>query len=249
MGRVVAIDGPSGAGKSTISRLIAEKLGFQFLDTGALYRATALHLRRNGLHENSANDEIEKALEGLSVTFKNNRVFIREASLKDSNKSADTNIKKENSTSSFVADNSSLLLGEDVSDAIRTTEAGHYASVFSARKAVRDFLLDLQRDAAVYNDIVVEGRDMTTVVFPDAWKKFFLDASEESRAKRRCTQLKEKGMDITIEEALKDVRERDIRDRSRDIAPLKRADDAIYIDTTDMSLNAVVDKAMKALLE
>ncbi len=248
MNRVIAIDGPSGAGKSTISKLIAEKLGFQFLDTGALYRATALHLRRKGLHENSADDEIEKALEGLSVIFKDNRVFIRDPSLKDSNKSAVTSIKKENSTSSLlVTDNSSLLLGEDVSDAIRTTEAGHYASVFSARKAVRDFLLDLQRDAAVHNDIVAEGRDMTTVVFPDAWKKFFLDASEEGRAKRRCLQLKEKGMDITMEEALKDVRERDIRDQSRDIAPLKRADDAIYIDTTDLDLEDVLKKALEVI--
>lgn len=216
MGRVIAIDGPSGAGKSSISRLVAERLGFQFLDTGALYRATALYLRRRGLKENSSNEEIANALKGVQIVFISGKVFLN---------------------------------SEDVSEEIRTPEAGHYASVFSARKAVRDFLLDLQRDAAVHNDIVAEGRDMTTVVFPNAWKKFFLDASEEGRAKRRCLQLKEKGIDITMEEALKDVRERDIRDCSRDIAPLKRADDAIYIDTTDMSLNAVVDKVLKDLLE
>jgi cytidylate kinase len=216
MGKVIAIDGPSGAGKSSISRLVAERLGFQFLDTGALYRATALYLRRRGLKEDSSDEEIANALKGVQIVFIDEKVFLN---------------------------------SEDVSEEIRTTEAGHYASVFSARKAVRDFLLNLQRDAAVHNDIVAEGRDMTTVVFPNAWKKIFLDASEEGRAKRRCLQLKEKGMDITMEEALKDVRERDIRDRSRDIAPLKRTDDAIYIDTTDMSLNAVVDKVLETLLE
>jgi cytidylate kinase len=227
MGRVIAIDGPSGAGKSTISKLVAERLGFQFLDTGALYRATALHLRRKGLKEDSSDEEIANALKGVEIVFIDGKVFLKDASC--------------------ITHHASRSYGEDVSEAIRTTEAGHYASVFSARKAVRDFLLDLQRDAAVHNDIVAEGRDMTTVVFPNAWKKFFLNASEEGRAKRRCLQLKEKGMDITMEEALKDVRERDIRDRSRDIAPLKRTDDAIYIDTTDMSLNAVVDKVLENL--
>jgi len=229
MGKVIAIDGPSGSGKSTISRLIAERLGFQFLDTGALYRATALHLRRRGLKENSSDEEIANALKGVEIVFINGKVFLKDASR--------------------ITHHALRSYGEDVSEEIRTTEAGHYASVFSAKKAVRDFLLDLQRDASVYNDIVAEGRDMTTVVFPNAWKKFFLDASEEGRARRRYLQLKEKGMDITMEEALRDVQERDKRDCSRDIAPLKRADDAIYIDTTDMSLNAVVDKVLKALLE
>jgi len=214
MGRVIAIDGPSGAGKSTISRLVAERLGFQFLDTGALYRATALHLRRKAIEPESHDIEILDALNGVTINFKNGRVFLN---------------------------------GEDVSEEIRTTEAGHYASVFSAKKAVRDFLLQIQRDAAIENDIVAEGRDMTTVVFPSAWKKFFLDASEEGRAKRRYLQLKEKGMGITMEEALRDVQERDKRDSSRDIAPLKRADDAIYIDTTDLNLEDVLKKVLEAI--
>ncbi len=228
MGKVIAIDGPSGAGKSTVSRLIAERLGFQFLDTGALYRAAALHLRRKGLDENSADEDIKRALNGISVFFKEGRVYLKE-------------------NSELRTSNSELYPGEDVSDAIRTTEAGHYASVFSARKAVRDFLLQTQRDAAVNNDIVAEGRDMTTVVFPDAWKKFFLDASEQGRAKRRYLQLKEKGIEITMEEALRDVRERDERDSKRDIAPLKKADDAVCIDTTDLSLNEVIEKILKAI--
>jgi cytidylate kinase len=214
MGKVIAIDGPSGAGKSTISRLIAEKLGFQFLDTGALYRATALHLRRKAIEPESHDIEILAALNGVTINFKNGSVFLN---------------------------------GEDVSEEIRTTEAGHYASVFSAKKAVRDFLLQIQRDAAIENDIVAEGRDMTTVVFPSAWKKFFLDASEEGRARRRYLQLKEKGMEITMDEALRDVQERDKRDSSRDLAPLKRADDAIYIDTTDLNLEEVLKKVLEAI--
>ncbi|HAK89831.1 MAG TPA: (d)CMP kinase [Nitrospiraceae bacterium] len=214
MGKVIAIDGPSGAGKSTVSKLIAERLGFEFLDTGALYRAAALHLKRMNMREESPDADISRALHGVVINFKNGRVFLND---------------------------------EDVSDAIRTTEAGHYASVFSAKKAVRDFLLQTQRDAAVHNDIVAEGRDMTTVVFPDAWKKFFLDASEQGRAKRRYLQLKEKGMKITMEEASADVRERDKRDSSRDIAPLKKADDAVCIDTTDLSLNEVIEEVLKAV--
>lgn len=222
MGKVIAIDGPSGAGKSTVSRLVAEKLGFQFLDTGALYRAVALHLRRKGIEADSSDDEILKALHGINVTFINGRVFLKTL-------------------------NSKLDLGEDVSEAIRTTEAGHFASVFSAKKSVRDFLLHVQRGAAIDNDIVAEGRDMTTVVFPNAWKKFYLDASEEGRAKRRYNQLKRKGIEITMEEALRDVRERDLRDSSRDIAPLRRAEDAIYIDTTDLSIDEVVWRVLQSL--
>lgn len=214
MGKVIAIDGPSGSGKSTISKRLAEKLGFQFLDTGALYRAIALHLRSANLTPESSDAEIRRALEGVTVVFNNGKV---------------------------------LLNGRDVSDAIRTTEAGHYASVFSARRTVRDFLLKVQRDAALHDDIVAEGRDMTTVVFPRAWGKFYLDATVEGRAKRRYLQLKEKGTPVTMEEALKDVSERDMRDSRRDIAPLKRADDAIYIDTTSMGLDEVAAAILKAL--
>jgi cytidylate kinase len=216
MKKVIAIDGPSGSGKSTISKRLAEKLGFQFLDTGALYRAIALHLRSANLTPESSDAEISSALEGVTVFFKNGRV---------------------------------LLNGRDVSDAIRTTEAGHYASVFSARQTVRDFLLQVQRDAALHEDIVAEGRDMTTVVFPHAWKKFYLDASEEGRARRRYLQLNEKGTPVTLEEAMKDVSERDMRDSRRDIAPLKRAEDAVYIDTTTMDLDEVAAVILKAVSE
>jgi cytidylate kinase len=214
MGKVIAIDGPSGAGKSTVAKIIAEKLGFQFLDTGALYRAVALYLRTKEINPENRDDEILDILRNVTINFSNDKVFLN---------------------------------GKDVTDQIRTTEIGHYASVFSTRKPVRDFLFNVQRKAARSSDIVAEGRDMTTVVFPDAWKKFYLDASLESRAKRRFLQLRQQGIDISMEEALKDVRERDIRDSSRDIAPLKKADDAIYIDTTDLTLKEVVEKILDAL--
>ncbi len=135
--------------------------------------------------------------------------------------------------------------GEDYSQKIRTPEAGHYASVFSTRGPVREFLLDIQRGFAEEFDLVAEGRDMTTVVFPNAWKKFYLDASEEDRALRRFNQLKELGNPITYEDALRDVRVRDIRDKNREIAPLRIAEDAIYIDTTGITIEAVLDRILK----
>jgi CMP/dCMP kinase len=212
MGRVIAIDGPSGAGKSSVSRLVAKRLGFQYLDTGALYRALALHLIRKGTSPESVEEEIVRAVANAEIMLDRDRVFLN---------------------------------GEDVSDAIRTPEAGHYASVFSAKKVVREHLFKIQKDAGLNSDIVAEGRDMTTVIFPDAYVKIYLDASEEGRAKRRHLQLGASGMSITLEEALRDVRDRDFRDRNRDIAPLRRAEDAIYIDTTDMSLNTVVDAIIR----
>ncbi len=207
MARIVVIDGPSGAGKSTVSRLVAERLGFQYLDTGALYRALALHLVRKGKMPEDSEEAISEAVKDAEIKLEKERVFLN---------------------------------GEDVSDTIRTPEAGHNASVFSAKKPVRDSLLKLQRDAGRYYDVVAEGRDMATVVFPDAGVKIYLDASREGRARRRYSQLAEKGMPITMEEAIRDVRERDFRDSNRELAPLKKADDATYIDSTDMPLEDVV---------
>lgn len=241
MGRVIAIDGPSGAGKSTISRMLAEMLGFEFLDTGALYRAAALHLRREGLDENSTDEDIKDTLNKISVIFKNGRVFL----------TPNSEIRTPDSGTTpplipVLVRRGECGDGEDVSEAIRTTEAGHYASVFSAKKAVREFLLQLQRDAAADREIVAEGRDMTTVVFPYAWKKFYLDASEEGRASRRYLQLREKGIDITLEGALEDVKERDQRDMKREISPLIKAEDAVIIDTTDKSIDEVLNCLMDA---
>lgn len=212
MGKVIAIDGPSGSGKSTISKLIAERLGFTYLDTGALYRTVALKLRRRSLSEDSPDSVIEEVLNKTSLSLRDGFLF---------------------------------LDGEKIGDEIRTTEIGRYSSVFSARKVVRDSLLNIQRDAAADNDIVAEGRDVTTVVFPDAYRKFYLSASEEERAKRRYLQLKRKGISITVEDALRDVKERDERDSQRDISPLKKAEDAVLIDTTDLPIDETVERIMR----
>ncbi len=208
--RVIAIDGPSGAGKSSVAKLLAAAMKFNYLDTGALYRAVALALRRKGIEPEAADAEITRALEGVSVSFRNGAV---------------------------------ILDGEDVSGLIRTTEMGHFSSVFSARPPVRKFLMPVQREAALHHDLVAEGRDMTTVVFPNAWKKIYLDATVESRAMRRFLQLKDTG-GVTLEAATADVVERDRRDSSRDIAPLRRADDAHYIDSSALTLEETVADAI-----
>ena len=214
MGKVIAIDGPSGAGKGTIAKLLAGKLGFSYLDTGALYRAVALALREKGIKPEDSDEKLKNTLSVTDVSFKNGKVSLN---------------------------------GKDVSEEIRTTEMGHYSSVFSARKIVRDFLLDIQRNASLHSDLVAEGRDMTTVVFPNAWKKFYLDASVEDRAKRRYLQMKEKGINITESEAKKDVVERDVRDSGRDIAPLRKADDAVLIDSSSMTIDKVLENIMKVV--
>ena len=212
MGKVVAIDGPSGAGKSTIAKELAKKLGFKYLDTGALYRAVALALREKGISEEDKDEALKAVINNAEIKFKDGSIYLN---------------------------------GRDVSEEIRATEIGHYSSVFSARKVVRDFLLHAQREAAKNDDLVAEGRDMTTVVFPDAWKKFFLDASIEERAKRRYLQLKEQRPDVTEEDARKDVVERDERDSSRAIAPLRKAEDAVLINSSNMSVNEVLDNIIK----
>lgn len=215
MKRVIAIDGPSGAGKSSVAKRIAREMGFDYLDTGALYRAVAVALTRNKISTEAPDEEIKSALKGIAVLFKDGKVF---------------------------------LDCEDVSTLIRTPEMGHYSSVYSARGPVRDSLLPLQREAAMHGDLVAEGRDMTTVVFPDAWRKFYLDATVEARALRRYLQLKAVGNEtLTMDNATSDVAERDKRDSSRDIAPLRRADDAHYIDSSFLSLDQTVDAMLKII--
>lgn len=211
MGRVIAIDGPSGAGKSTLAKRVAAATGFDYLDTGALYRATALGLVRAGLTQESSDDDISDALKRMDVEFAGGRA---------------------------------VLNGEDVSDLIRTTEAGHYSSVFSARRPVRDFLMPVQQRAAENADLVTEGRDMGTVVFPGAWRKFYLVATVEARAGRRFTQLAETPNAVSMQEAMRDVVERDMRDSSRDIAPLSKALDAMEIDSSNLSVQEVFERIM-----
>jgi cytidylate kinase len=137
-----------------------------------------------------------------------------------------------------------FLNGLDVSEDIRSTEIDHYSSVFSARKLVRDFLLDAQRDAALNSDLVVEGRDTTTVVFPEARKKIYLDASVEERAKRRYLQYKGKNIDISMDESIRSIINRDLRDASRGIAPLKKASDALALDSSNLSIELVIKKIL-----
>ena len=214
MGKVIAIDGPSGAGKSTIARMLAGRLGFTYLDTGALYRAVALLFLQKGITP----DDDDKALE---VTLCHAEIRFEEGKI--------------------------MLNGRDVSSEIRTPEVGHYSSVFSARRVVRDFLLDVQRRASSDNDLVVEGRDTTTVVFPEAYRKFYMDASMEERTWRRHRQLEEMGIHATLAEAEKDVRERDERDQGRNIAPLTRAKDAIIIETTGKGIEQILDALMEVV--
>ncbi len=211
MKKVVAIDGPSGSGKTTIAKLTAQELGFNYLDTGALYRAVALALRAFMIEPDDGDDRFRDVLSRTFVRFKNGRIFLND---------------------------------RDVSEEIRSKEMDHYSSVFSARKIVRDFLLDAQRQAAYNNDLVVEGRDTTTVVFPNAGKKIFLDASVEERAMRRYNQFKEKGNGISLDEARRNIIDRDKRDAGRDIAPLKVATDALFIDSSDLSVEQVKKKIL-----
>ena len=206
MRRVVAIDGPSGSGKTTIAKLIAQELGYSYLDTGALYRAVAFSLRNNMIEPHDSDDRLRVVLSSTVVIFRNGRV---------------------------------LLNDDDVTDGIRSKDIDHYSSVFSARKIVRDFLLGSQRDAASHHDLVVEGRDTTTVVFPDAKKKIFLDASLEERARRRYLQYRDKGIEINMADAMNTIAERDRRDAGRDLAPLVKAPDALLIDSSKLSIEAV----------
>jgi CMP/dCMP kinase len=208
MRRVIAIDGPSGAGKSTVARLLADRLGFSYLDTGALYRAVAFLFRERGISPEDDDKRLSEVLAMSGIRCNGSRISV------DS---------------------------RDISEEIRTPEIGHYSSVFSARKVVRDFLLDVQRNAPLHSDLVAEGRDTTTVVFPGAWKKFYLEGSQEERTKRRYMQLKGEGITASESDAASDIAERDIRDSTRAIAPLLKAKDAIIVDTTGKTVDEVLE--------
>jgi len=220
MNIAIAIDGPAGAGKSTIAKLAAKELSFIYVDTGALYRAIGLCAYRNNIGSKDA-DAIIKMIKDIRVEL----AF---------------NDKKEQVV---------LLNGEDVSGLIRTPEISMYASDVSAIPAVRAFLLDLQRNMAKTNNDIMDGRDIGTVVLPDAQIKIFLTASPEVRAKRRYDELIEKGMDVKYEDVLSDVITRDYNDSHRDVAPLRPADDSILVDTSDLDLDASIDKLLSIIKE
>jgi cytidylate kinase len=208
---IVTIDGPSGAGKSTISRGLAAKLHFTYLDTGAMYRAVGLALARQGI-ELDDTDALKKCLAGIELTLVPN---------------GDDDVRV-------------VVNGEDVSQAIRTPEMGLVASRVSAHPLVREKLTALQRQLGEKGSIVAEGRDMGTVVFPEAACKFFLDASAEERARRRQKQLAEKGQRVDYQEILDQISKRDYDDSRRALAPLKPAPDAILVDSSSMGPEAVI---------
>jgi len=221
---IVAIDGPAGAGKSSVARRLAERLGFVLVDTGALYRTVALAAQRGGIAFDDA-----AGLERLTH------------SLVASNAIAFTPAQGREPRVSFS--------GEDVSDAIRTPEIGMGASIVSAHPGVRAGLLDLQRKLGEGGSVVLEGRDIGTVVFPDAEVKFFLTASPEVRATRRYEELVSKGQSVTFEGTLDEVKKRDAQDMNREHAPLRRAPTAILIDSSGNTVNETVSKMADIVLE
>ena len=215
----IAIDGPAGAGKSTIARKLAAELGYIYVDTGALYRAVGVNAMRKGADTKN----IQQVTESLG--------------------SADVSLR-------FVDGEQRVFLGdEDVSLAIRTPEASMAASNVSAIPAVREFLFDLQRNIAASNNCIMDGRDIGTVVLPDAQVKIFLTASAEVRAKRRYDELLAKGMQADYTQVLEEMVQRDYQDSHREIAPLKQADDAVLVDTSEMNLEQVLDTLNKIVKE
>jgi cytidylate kinase len=220
MSIAIAIDGPAGAGKSTISKSAAKKLGFIYIDTGALYRTVGLAATRNNV-EPVAGDAVNNFLSKIKVEL----------------------------TFNDKGEQIVLLDGEDVSAFIRTPEASMMASKISAIPEVRAYLLDLQRNMAKTDNVIMDGRDIGTVVLPDAEIKIFLTATPEARATRRYKELVEKGMDVKYEDVLEDVKTRDYNDSHRDIAPLKQADDAILADTTNVDLQGSIDLIINIIKE
>jgi len=208
---VVTIDGPAGAGKSSVAKQLARKLGYRLLDTGAIYRAVALSAQRRQVDWADA-AACGLVADALEITF------------------------------DFVGDkNHVFLAGDDVTAAIRTPEISQGASKVSAHREVRSALLELQRRLGAGGGVVVEGRDTGTIVFPRAEAKFFLTATEEERARRRVAELAASGAQVDFAETLAEIRQRDQRDASRDVAPMVPADDAIVVDSSAQTLEEVVD--------
>ena len=215
MGYNVAIDGPAGAGKSTVAKRVAKELGFIYVDTGAMYRAMAVYFLKQGLTP----ADTEKIAEVV--------------------KGADVSIAYEEGVQQV------FLNGENVTSLLRTEEVGNMASVSSALKEVRAQIFELQRELARTKDVVMDGRDIGTNILPNADVKVYLTASVETRANRRYLELQEKGVACDLAEIARDIEERDTRDMNRDIAPLKQADDAVLVDSSNMNIDEVVEAIKK----
>lgn len=217
MSFIVAIDGPAGSGKGTITKLVGKKMNLENIDTGAMYRCISLDV----LRKNIKLDELDK-IENLLKTI-------------------DIKLKKENGIDKFY------LNGEDVTSLIRTKEVNEIVSQVSHIVIVREAMVKLQRSIAKNLDIIMEGRDIGTNVFPNADVKIYLDATAEERAKRRLKQNEEEGIKSNYEEILENIKFRDSNDKSSKVAPLKQAEDAIYVDTTNMNIEEVVEKIVSII--
>lgn len=216
----IAIDGPGGAGKSSIARRIAKDLGYLYVDTGALYRAIGLYAARLGLQPHDA-DKIIPHLPDINVSLAYDADGVQQV----------------------------YLNGENVSDAIRENRISAYASAVSAVGAVRSFLLQTQRDLAQTNNVIMDGRDIGTVILPDAQVKIFLTAEDTVRAKRRMLELEQKGEHVALEEILEQIRKRDLADSTRKIAPLKPAPDAVTLDCTALDFEQCVAAVKRIIAE
>lgn len=204
---IITIDGPAGAGKSTVARRLADRLGFEFLDTGAMYRAVAWGCVDRGVDLNDA-DAVSETVTEISIQFQGERIVCND---------------------------------RDVTTEIRSAEAGHAASIVAAVPAVRLEMVRLQRESAAGHDYVTEGRDQGSEVFPDSECKFFLTADPKERAERRLLELQNRGQSGSMEEVLSQIIDRDERDRSREIGPLVKADDAVEVDTSGKTIEQVVE--------
>ncbi len=215
----IAIDGPAGAGKSSLARAAAKELGFIYVDTGALYRTIALKFIRENIDKENG-DSLERVLSSTDISIK------------------------------FIDGEQRVILGnEDVSDLIRTPEISMAASSVSAKPQVRAFLLEMQRNLAKTNDVLMDGRDIGTVVLPGATVKIFLTASAEERANRRYKELMEKGQSVSYSDVLADIEKRDYDDSHRAIAPLKPAEDSKIVDTTGLSIEQALELLLKTIRE
>ena len=217
--RAIAIDGPAGAGKSTIAKRLAKELGFIYVDTGAIYRTVGYYIWLCGIGGRDA-DGVARLIDEVNVKIEYPGDGVQHM----------------------------ILNGKDITSEIRTPEISSYASQVSAHKCVRDYLLETQQELARTHDVVMDGRDIGTVVLPNAQVKIFLTASPEVRARRRHLELMEKGISDSYEKVLADMKQRDLQDSTRAIAPLKQAKDAVLLDTSDMTLEESV-AAMKAIIE